>query len=59
MDSLEGHKVGELPPWLVGHLLGSGPRLPRELAGGHQCRRATLEQRLPLGISSQACGRSL
>lgn len=42
MDSSEGHRVGEWHPGLVGHLLGPGPRLPRELAGGHQCRRATL-----------------
>lgn len=50
--------MGELHLWLVGHLLGPGPRFSKELAGRPPCCRAALEQSLPQGIHSQACERS-
>lgn len=53
LDASDGHRVGEPCPGLVGHLLGPGPRLPPEGAGGHRCMGAALERRLPLSLHSQ------
>lgn len=58
LDASDGHRVGEPCPGLVGHLLGPGPRLPPEGAGGHPCMG-------PFGAEAatepplSACGRSL